>query len=71
MGDLDYEANDVAVAVSVVAGLSVLWLVLGGFAVVRYLSYLDLRIRREGWEVELLVRAEEARQKRRWMGATP
>ncbi|MBS0209624.1 MAG: hypothetical protein JSS27_11795 [Planctomycetes bacterium] len=34
------------------------WLVLGWFAVVRYLSYLDLRIRNEGWEVELLMRAE-------------
>lgn len=30
----------------------------GYFAVVRFLSYLDLRIRREGWEVELLLRAE-------------
>jgi hypothetical protein len=35
-----------------------LWIVFGFFAVVRYLSYLDLRIRREGWEVELLMRAE-------------
>ena len=38
-----------------------LWIVMGFFAVVRYLSYLDLRIRREGWEVELLMRAEGAR----------
>jgi hypothetical protein len=38
-----------------------LWLVLGYFAVVRFLSYLDLRIRAEGWEVELLLRAEAAR----------
>ncbi len=37
------------------------WIVAGYFAVVRYLSYLDLRIRREGWEVELLLRAERAR----------
>lgn len=37
------------------------WLVLGFFAVVRFLSYLDLRIRREGWEVELAMRAEAAR----------
>ena len=37
------------------------WLVVGFFAVVRYLSYLDLRIRREGWEVELLLRSEYAR----------
>lgn len=34
-----------------------MWLVVTFAAVVRYLSYLDLRIRREGWEVELLVRA--------------
>lgn len=43
-----------------------LWLVVGYFAVVRFLSYLDLRIRREGWEVELLVRAEEAQLRRQW-----
>ena len=35
-----------------------LWLVVGWMAVVRFLSYLDLRIRREGWEVELMMRAE-------------
>jgi hypothetical protein len=35
-----------------------IWLVAGFFAVVRYLSYLDLRIRNEGWEIELLLRAE-------------
>ncbi|HUY91665.1 MAG TPA: hypothetical protein VMV10_23185 [Pirellulales bacterium] len=38
-----------------------LWLSLGYFAVVRFLSYLDLRIRTEGWEVELIMRAEGAR----------
>lgn len=38
-----------------------LWTVIGYFAVVRFLSYLDLRIRREGWEVELRMRAEGAR----------
>jgi hypothetical protein len=37
------------------------WIVIGYFAVVRFLSYLDLRIRNEGWEVELLMRAEGAR----------
>lgn len=37
------------------------WMAAGFFTVVRFLSYLDLRIRREGWEVELLMRAEEAR----------
>ena len=41
-----------------------LWTVLGFFAVVRFLGYLDLRIRREGWEVELMMRAEGARLER-------
>jgi hypothetical protein len=35
-----------------------LWGAIGYLTVVRFLSYLDLRIRREGWEVELLMRAE-------------
>lgn len=39
----------------------VLWLVAGYFSVVRFLNYLDLRIRHEGWEVELLMRAEAIR----------
>jgi hypothetical protein len=43
-----------------------LWLVVGYLTVVRFLSYLDLRIRREGWEVELLTRAERARLTRHW-----
>lgn len=38
-----------------------LWMVAGFFAVVRYLGYLDLRIRREGWAVELQLRAEANR----------
>jgi len=38
-----------------------LWLIVGYLAVVRFLSYLDLRIRREGWEVELVMRAEAAK----------
>jgi len=37
-----------------------LWLSIGYFTVVRFLRYLDLRIRREGWEVELALRAEAA-----------
>jgi hypothetical protein len=37
-----------------------LWLTAWFLAVVRFLGYLDLRIRREGWEVELRVRAEAA-----------
>ncbi len=38
-----------------------LWIVVGLFGVVRFLCYLDLRIRREGWEVDLRMRAEAAR----------
>lgn len=37
------------------------WIVASYFAVARFLFYLDFRIRREGWEVELLLRAERAR----------
>jgi hypothetical protein len=43
-----------------------LWIVIGYFAVVRFLCYLDLRIRREGWEVELLMRAEGTRLAKGW-----
>ncbi len=42
-----------------------MWLLVGFFAVVRFLAYLDLRIRCEGWEVELVMRAEGARLTRR------
>jgi hypothetical protein len=38
-----------------------LWLVVAFISVVRFLGYLDLRIRHEGWEVELLMRAEAMR----------
>jgi hypothetical protein len=38
-----------------------LWTVVVFLSVVRFLSYLDLRIRHEGWEVELLMRAEGQR----------
>ena len=38
-----------------------LWIVVAFMSVVRFLSYLDLRIRHEGWEVELLMRAEAMR----------
>lgn len=34
-----------------------MWIVVVFMTVVRFLNYLDLRIRREGWEVELKVRA--------------
>jgi hypothetical protein len=44
-----------------------MWLVVGFFAVYRFLSYLDLRIRQEGWEVELRMRAEASRLKAKWI----
>ena len=34
------------------------WLVAGVLAVSRFLSYIDIRIRQEGWDVELQLRAE-------------
>lgn len=37
-----------------------MWIVVGFIAIARFLGYLDLRIRQEGWEVEVLVRAEAA-----------
>jgi hypothetical protein len=37
-----------------------LWMTVWYLAIVRFLGYLDLRIRREGWEVELRIRAEAA-----------
>ncbi|EMI18140.1 signal peptide protein [Rhodopirellula maiorica SM1] len=39
-----------------------LWLVAGVSVVMRLLNYLDTRIRLEGWEVELAIRAEAMRQ---------
>lgn len=38
-----------------------LWIVAGYVTVVRFLQYLDVRIRQEGWEVELRLKAEAAR----------
>lgn len=38
-----------------------LWGVVHFFAVFRFLNYLDLRIRQEGWELELILRAEGQR----------
>ena len=38
-----------------------MWLTAMYFTVVRFLGYLDLRIRREGWEVELQIRTVGAR----------
>jgi hypothetical protein len=39
----------------------VLWIVAVYFTVARFLSYLDQRIRSEGWEVELCLRAQRDR----------
>ena len=36
------------------------WLVAGFLAVVRFLTYIDVRIRQEGWSVELKFRSESA-----------
>lgn len=41
-----------------------MWTTISYFTVVRFLSYLDLRIRTEGWEIELAMRAEAARMTR-------
>ncbi len=38
-----------------------MWMVTGYLTVFRFLGYLDLRIRREGWEVELRMRAEASK----------
>jgi hypothetical protein len=46
-----------------------LWIVAAFFSVVRFLCYLDLRIRREGWEVELMLRAEAERLSRQYQYA--
>jgi hypothetical protein len=43
-----------------------LWTVAAFFTVVRFLSYLDRRIRNEGWEVELVLRAEAERLTRQF-----
>jgi len=54
--EMEYSPEDFTVLLPLAA-----WLVVGYFTVVRFLCYLDLRIRREGWEVELVLRAEAAR----------
>ena len=46
-----------------------LWIVAAFFSVVRFLCYLDLRIRREGWEVELMLWAEADRLRRQFQYA--
>ena len=54
----DWEWNDTMFTVFVPLAV---WLVVGYLTVARFLGYLDLRIRREGWEVELSMRAEKTR----------
>ncbi len=39
----------------------VLWIVVAYFTVARFLSYLDQRIRYEGWEIELALRSQRER----------
>lgn len=54
----DWSPGPVIVYVAIPATL---WFLVAYLTVVRFLSYLDLRIRREGWEVELKMRAEANR----------
>jgi len=53
LSDLDWDLTMFTVGMP-----ATLWIVIGLFTVARFLGYLDLRIRREGWEVELMLRAE-------------
>jgi len=53
-----FEAGPIADAAAFQA---VLWIVVVYFTVARFLSYLDQRIRNEGWEVELFLRAQRER----------
>ena len=55
---LGFEAGPAADAAAFQA---VLWVVVVYFTVARFLSYLDQRIRNEGWEVELFLRAQRER----------
>ncbi len=41
--------------------VAALWTVAGFICIVRFLAYIDLRIRQEGWAVELRIRAEAQR----------
>ena len=43
-----------------------MWIVAAFFSVARFLAYLDCRIRNEGWEVELQLRAEAQRMAGQW-----
>lgn len=59
----DFNEEDAVYQFTILVPLA-LWIVQGFLAVVRYLNYLDLRIRSEGWEIELAMRAEAQRMER-------
>ena len=54
--DLEFDSSLITIYLQ-----AAIWLVIGYFTVVRFLSYLDLRIRSEGWELELRMRAAATR----------
>ncbi len=54
-------SNEIGPGLQYVGFPLALWLTATFLTVVRFLSYLDLRIRFEGWEVELRMRAEASR----------
>ena len=57
-GDLTWEGPDtVGAAVTGPRAQAGIWIAVAFFAVVRFLTYIDQRIRIEGWEVELRLRA--------------
>ena len=57
---LNLHASDTSVPALIYLPLS-MWMVAGLLAVSRFLTYIDIRIRQEGWEVELRMRTESAR----------
>lgn len=56
----DWRQGHFSIAVNLQAAM---WLIAGYMAIVRFLCYLDTRIRQEGWEVEILCRAEASKLK--------
>lgn len=59
----DYELHR---SMQLVGWPAAMWLTASFMTVVRFLSYLDTRIRQEGWEVELRMRAEASRLMEAW-----
>ena len=57
---LNLHVGDASVPALIYLPLS-MWMVAGLLAIVRFLSYIDVRIRQEGWEVELRMRTESMR----------